>query len=587
LTIYGGGGDSLPTFKGTIASQGISIAPIIKYLVESIEDLEVSDCRFNTDEEARLDDALEKYIVLLSETKKFAPETEREMLEAYELIAQSLVEETKELARNEKICAELALKKVYLKYRESFKSSESSLIALREADLRSVAASLANYLRGREPKSTLSVHGKIVVAEDVTPTDVIRFAKDGVKGVVTMKGGVTSHAAIIARGNNIPYIIIPDLRLEDINNGDIAILDALDGSLVVNPGEKEVENYRVKVARFEELKSILRRSAFTKASTLDNQVIDVLCNIRDIEEARAASTGGCDGIGLFRVEFLYMTRDKPPGEETLYTAFTKVAEFFEGKTVVIRAPDLGADKPLPYIPLKEENPFLGLRGIRLLLEYSKEIFTPFLKAFLRAQRSHGNLRLLLPMVTTVREVLETGELLTRVAEDSFERMATSNIRIGVMVETPAAALMVDKLADTGLIKFVSYGTNDLTQYTLAVDRGNANVSYLYDELDPALLRLLEVSVSKALEKRIEIEVCGEMASKVPAIPVLLGLGVKGLSVNPAQVGLVKYVISKLNASNLGKDLVSKVLNASDVEESRHIIKEYLLSIGLKELNPWL
>lgn len=579
----------MPVFKGIIASQGVSIAPLIRYIVKTVEDLDITYCEFSTREEIRLDVALEKYIELLSEIKKKAPESERELLEAYELMAQSLVDEAKDIVRSENICSELAVKRVYLKYRDSFRESGSSLIALREADLRSIASSLIKYLMGyTEGGGILDIRDKIIIAEDVTPTDMIKFAKEGVKGVVTLKGGVTSHAAIIARSNDIPYIIIPEIRLDDIKDGEIAVLDALDGLLVVKPGESELEKYMAKLTRFEELKSIIRRNAFIKATTLDNYIVDVLCNIRDLEEARVASSSGCDGVGLFRIEFLYMMKEKAPGEDVLYNTFIKVAEFFRDKVVVIRAPDLGADKPLPYLVLKEDNPFLGLRGIRLLLEYREEIFKPFLRAFLRALRVYENLRLLLPMVTTTREVRETVELLnTLIGELRPDDKMLSSIKIGIMVETPAAALMIDKLVETGLIKFVSYGTNDLTQYTLAVDRGNVRVSYLYDELDPALLRLLEISVSKALEKGIEVEVCGEMASKIPAIPVLLGLGIRGLSVNPTQVGLVKYVISKLSVNSVKKELLSRVLSSSNNEESRRSIREYMVSIGLEELKPWL
>lgn len=579
----------MPVFKGIIASQGVSIAPLIRYIVKTVEDLDITYCEFSTREEIRLDVALEKYIELLSEIKKKAPESERELLEAYELMAQSLVDEAKDIVRSENICSELAVKRVYLKYRDSFRESGSSLIALREADLRSIASSLIKYLMGyTEGGGILDIRDKIIIAEDVTPTDMIKFAKEGVKGVVTLKGGVTSHAAIIARSNDIPYIIIPEIRLDDIKDGEIAVLDALDGLLVVKPGESELEKYMAKLTRFEELKSIIRRNAFIKATTLDNYIVDVLCNIRDLEEARVASSSGCDGVGLFRIEFLYMMKEKAPSEDVLYNTFIKVAEFFRDKVVVIRAPDLGADKPLPYLVLKEDNPFLGLRGIRLLLEYREEIFKPFLRAFLRALRVYENLRLLLPMVTTTREVRETVELLnTLIGELRPDDKMLSSIKIGIMVETPAAALMIDKLVETGLIKFVSYGTNDLTQYTLAVDRGNVRVSYLYDELDPALLRLLEISVSKALEKGIEVEVCGEMASKIPAIPVLLGLGIRGLSVNPTQVGLVKYVISKLSVNSVKKELLSRVLSSSNNEESRRSIREYMVSIGLEELKPWL
>ncbi|MGC8975908.1 MAG: putative PEP-binding protein, partial [Thermoprotei archaeon] len=302
--------------------------------------------------------------------------------------------------------------------------------------------------------------------------------------------------------------------------------------------------------------------------------VKVFCNVGDLEEARLASTLGCDGIGLFRIEFLYM-KNEPPGVNELREVLEKTALFFKNKPVVIRAPDIGGDKQVPYLNIEEKNPFLGLRGIRLLLEYKNELFKPFIRAFLETFKNHGNLRLLLPMVSRVSEVYETVELIEEIASEV--NVDASKLEIGIMIEVPSTALIVDRVAMTGRVRFVSYGTNDLTQYVLAVDRTNPKVSSIYDDMDPSVLRLLSISMNEARKHGLEVEVCGELASRQLAVPILLSFGVNALSVNLSSVGLVKYTIKGIDLREVNSKLTPEVLNANNSESVREALRKYLIS----------
>jgi phosphotransferase system enzyme I (PtsI) len=296
-----------------------------------------------------------------------------------------------------------------------------------------------------------------------------------------------------------------------------------------------------------ELGSVLREYAFRRAVTLDGQEALILCNIGNVEDGRVASTQGCDGVGLFRVEYLYMST-RPPNEEILIRSFTKVAGFFENKPVVIRAPDLGADKLPPFLSIREDNPLLGLRGIRLLLEYRSSILEPFLRGFLKAYGASSNLKLMIPMVSRPSEVYEFIEVL----ESTASRLGLSypsELELGIMIETPSSAVLIDKFAKIPHIKFVSFGTNDLTQYILAVDRTNPKLASLYG---------------------VHVEVCGEIASKPLAIPILLALGIRTLSINPRYVGLIKYVINNLELKRF-EHLRGKILDADDAKMVEDIV----------------
>ncbi len=575
----------LRVYRGLIASEGVAIGPLTKYGFIDALSFIPSNCLINDKdfEVSKLEKALSKFKEYLYGLKKALPESEHDLLNAHEAMAEALVNEAVSYVVEESICGELAVKKVFEKYSELFKESGSGLIALRAGDLRNIASTIIENLTELKPGigESIEVGGKIVVAKELNPVDLLKLVKQGLKGIITLTGGVTSHAAIIARAHGIPYIIVPELDLSKVSEGELAVIDSIEEKLLLNPSREIVDAYVERARRYESLKKSCREAAFREAVTTDGVRVGVLCNVGDLEEARAASTSGCDGVGLFRVEYLYMSSSSPPSEESLYTAFSKVLGFFSGRPVVIRAPDLGADKPLPYIRLEESNPFLGLRGVRLLLEYREEILNPFLRALLRASVS-GNARLLIPMISRVSELIELTELVERTSEKlKAEGVATGSIDIGIMVETPAAALLIDKYAEVPQLKFISFGTNDLTQYTLAVDRGNVKVSYIYDELDPSIIRLMAIAASESKKKGIEVEVCGEMASRQLAIPLLLSLGVDALSVSPPLVGLAKYTISRLSKRDLERELLVKALNSSSASEVKEFVKKYLERIGVE------
>ena len=362
----------------------------------------------------------------------------------------------------------------------------------------------------------------------------------------------------------------------------LTIVDSLEGILIVEPDSNTIKTYAEKLENYIKLREEVQRYARAEAYTQDRHKIDVLCNIGNLEEARLASDYGCDGIGLFRTEFLY-TSERPPSQDLLEDIFNKLLGFFKGKPIVIRAPDLGADKPLPYVKLEEQNPFLGLRGIRLLLEYKEEIFKPFLKAYIRIAKNTNNLKLLLPMVSKVSELYETANIISDIGNEMGIPNAIEQTNLGIMVETPAAAIAIDKFLETNYIKFISIGTNDLTQYVLAVDRTNARLSRLYNELDPAVLRIMKYTIENAKRYSVRVDICGELASRANAVPILIGLDVDGLSVNPPLVGLIKYIISKSNKTYIRKEILDKILNLDTDEKVLKISKDYLKSLGISVL----
>ncbi|MEM4561775.1 MAG: phosphoenolpyruvate--protein phosphotransferase [Desulfurococcaceae archaeon] len=558
-------------FRGIPVSEGIVASNVVKYsspavLLDSIAE---ADCRAGENEEQRLLNALETFKSYVRGVMEFVDESERELLQAYILMAEALVNECIEIIGSEKVCGELAIKRVYEKYSTMLKSAKSSLIAWREADLREIALSLIkSMISGDSSKVVAELRGKIVISEELTPMAFMELIRAGIRGLVTVRGGHTSHVAILARSHGIPYVVIPSLKIDEIPESARSVLDGFEGTFIVNPDIDVFARYQKKSSTVSRLMDKLRKNALGRARSLDNVEVNVLCNVGDLEEARSALSHGCDGIGLFRVEFLYAS-GIPPSEDTLFNVLTRVAQMYYEKPVIIRAPDLGADKPLPFLELKEENPALGLRGVRLLLEYREELLKPFLRAFLRALSHHSNLKLLIPMVTKLNEVYDFVGVLESAASESVGASVLSKLEVGVMIETPSAALIVDKLAEAPFVKFASLGTNDLVQYTLAVDRNNPRVSHLYNELEPSVLRLIKQTVDLASRKGLHLEVCGEMASKPMAIPVILSIGIRALSVSPRYVGVVKYIVNNISISRTSENLAF----APDMEDSSKVLEK--------------
>ena len=546
--------------KGIPVSEGIAISRIFKYYPRAGIEIP-QECKASEKEVEKLSKALEEYKKYLNELLNVVEESERDLLQAYVLIAETFVSEARELVENSNVCGELAIKQVLDKYVELMEQSSSELFALRKSDLTDIALALVELLRGgRVSGDVVGVKDRIVVAEELTPTVFFRIQRAGVKGIITATGGITSHVAILARTYGIPYVILSSLDMTSIGDDVIAIVDGFDGKVVINPSNELMEEYMKKVRILNELRDVLKKYAFEKAKTLDGYEVEVLCNIGNVEEGRVASTQGCEGIGLFRVEYLYMS-SRPPAEEVLVNTFTKVANFFEGKPVVIRAPDLGADKPPPFISIREDNPLLGLRGIRFLLEYRNEVLKPFLRGFLKAYAQSKNLRLMIPMVIKPSEVYEFIDVMNDVAQE-LGISYVKDLELGIMVETPAAAVLIDKFTKIPQLKFVSFGTNDLTQYVLAVDRTNPRLVRMYNELEPSVLRVIVRGVNEARKHGLKVEICGELASKSIAIPILLAFGFRSLSINPRYTGAIKYIIKNTRVQQF-EQLLDAILNADE------------------------
>ncbi|WP_041737394.1 phosphoenolpyruvate--protein phosphotransferase [Caldicellulosiruptor owensensis] len=445
----------------------------------------------------------------------------------------------------EGVSAEFAIDESARFFEDLLLSLEDEYMRERANDIKDVALRLIRILNGEEQIDLKNLpEGSILIAHDLTPSQTAQINKQNVRGFITEKGGKTSHTAIIARTYGIPAVVGVEDIINKVKNGDFLIVDGYEGFVYVNPEEYLIKEYEEKLVeenrRKEELKSFL----YVESKTQDEKRIKLFANVAHIEEIDAALKNGAEGIGLFRTEFLFMDRSQPPSEDEQFEVYKSVLEKMEGRPVIIRTLDAGGDKNISYLNIdKEENPFLGYRAIRFCLG-NKELFKIQLRALLRAS-IYGNLKIMFPMITSSDEVYK-AKLIIQEAEKELKKQGidySQNIEIGIMIETPSAAVISDILAKE--VDFFSIGTNDLIQYTLAIDRTNDKVSYLYNPLHPAVLRLIKMTVENAHKNGIEVGVCGEIASNPEIVSVLIGLGVDELSVNPSKILSVKKKILQM------------------------------------------
>ncbi len=570
-------------YRGIVASPGIYIGRIASFRKIDYMSLVPDSCRVQdiAKEIDRLNEASSKVFEDISRLIDSAPESDRLLIESEKLMLESMISEARHLIESHGVCAEQAVKRIYEKYRDEFSRSGSDLIEARIIDLKDLASRIIEKLMKHTTREEKIYRDSIVFADEIAPHDFLDMVRRGVKGLVTRRGGVTSHVAILARSYSVPYIILTDEPAADLDRSGEAIIDAVNGVVITDPDRKTLDKYRKIAMETARLLEMFKESSKAEAYTIDNVRVVVQCNMGSLDEVRVMHEYGCDGVGLFRMEFMYVDREKPPSEDEIYGLLTKIAELSQGKEVVIRAPDIGADKPVKFIgPINDPNPQLGVRGIRLLYRYREELLEPFLKAFIRAS-GRGNLRLMIPMVSTLDEVLDFLDLYRSMLVAYNGSRDESRIpEIGIMVETPSSAVMIDALLDNAPIGFVSIGTNDLTQYMLAADRTNPELQYLYNDLDPSVLRMVR-NISRASRSRgVEVKICGEMAGRSRAIPILLSLGITELSVSPAYVGKVKYIVRRLRIGEIRDRIESLVTNASSYRDIEKAIDEV---IGSKEL----
>lgn len=445
---------------------------------------------------------------------------------------------------NEKINAEKALSDVIDMYMQIFAGIEDEYMKERAADVKDVGTRVLNNLAGNGGGDLGSLDkNTIVVAHDLTPSDTAQLDKDKVIAFLTNIGGRTSHSAIMARTLEIPAIVGLQDIMDTVNNGDTVIVDGVEGIAIINPDQKTLDEYNEKKKEFEKKQEELKKLINIETTTKAGKRVEVCGNIGKAKDVEAVLANGGDGVGLFRTEFLYMDRESMPTEEEQFEAYKHVVEKMGKKPVVIRTLDIGGDKKLPYLPLPEEmNPFLGYRAIRLCLG-RKDIFKVQLRALLRAS-VYGNLKIMFPMISSLEEFLEAKELLKEcMGELEKEGKAfNANLETGIMVEIPAAAVNSEELAK--YVDFFSIGTNDLIQYTLAADRMNEKVSYLYNPMHPAVLKLIKMTIESAHKEGKWCGMCGEMAGDEKAIPTLVEYGLDEFSMSASSILTAKELIMK-------------------------------------------
>lgn len=564
-------------YKGIGASAGIGIGKVVvikeqslDYKKETITDAEA--------EKKRLSEAIEVFIdkttKMVEAMKVTAGEQESEILEGHILMIQdpAIKEQIDAKIDDEKINAEAAVEEACDFFAQIFAMAEDELTQQRASDLGDIKTRLIKILLGIEEVDISAVpEGTVLVAEDLTPSMTAGINPANVEGVLTEIGGKTSHSAIICRSMEIPAALSVENIVSIVKDGDVVVLDGATGEAYVNPEDSVLEDYKAKKAAYLEEKAALSKFIGQASQTADGRVVELVANIGGPDEAARVVECDGEGVGLFRTEFLFMDRDSVPTEEEQFKAYKTVAETLEGKPVIIRTLDIGGDKALPYLGLEtEENPFLGFRAVRFCLK-RPDIYRPQLRALLRAS-AFGKIRIMVPLVTCVDELRAVKALLEEIkGELDAEGIAyNKDVEVGVMMETAAASLIADILAKEA--DFFSIGTNDLTGYTMAADRGNSDVAYLYSAYNPAVLRSIKNIIGAANKEGIMAGMCGEAASDPLLVPVLLAFGLNEFSVSATAILATRKVMS-LWTMDEAKALAEEVMQLTTEAEVKALLEE--------------
>jgi len=570
--------------QGIPASEGFAVGPAFVYRPPALE-VESRTVSDPSEEVVRLQRALEEAREQLTDLQADIAERDEEVAEIFEfqrmmLEDPTLVDGMEEEIREASSNAEAAAEMVTEEWERRLESGEDTLMRLRAADVRDAGNRVLRILLGMSEEQTLRSLPEpvVVVADELTPSDTAQMDREMVQALCMAGGGATSHVAILARMWSIPAVVGLGEEVLAIADGTPLAVDGHEGRVEVDPPEDVIREYeeqrKARAARLE--RAMAEREA--AAVTRDGHRVEVVANVGDVASAREALEFGAEGVGLLRTEFLYLDRATVPDEEEQYGAYRAIADVMEQRPLIIRTLDVGGDKPLPYLDLEAEmNPFLGVRAIRLALR-RPDLFQPQLRAILRAAEGR-NVKVMFPLIATYAEVVQAKEALTEahrtLAEEGVPHAET--VDVGIMVETPAAALQADAIAP--LVDFFSIGSNDLTQYTLATDRGNEELGYLFQALDPAVLRLIDRVIEAAHAAGKWVGLCGELAGRRRAIPVLLGLGLDEFSMTPRAVPEAKQIIRSLSLAE-AKEIAQEALGMSTVED----VEGYLDAV-LDDLEP--
>ena len=484
-----------------------------------------------------------------------------------------IIKPVEEKISNEQVNAPTALTDVTSQFVTIFESMDNEYMKERAADVRDVSKRVLAHILGETlPNPSMIDENVVIIGNDLTPSDTAQLNKDFVQGFVTNIGGRTSHSAIMSRSLEIASVVGTKSITEEVQQGDMIIVDGMTGEVIINPTEDEVIAYQNKRERFFKDKEELKKLRDEETTTVDGVNVELAANIGTPKDLNGVIDNGAEGIGLYRTEFLYMGRDEMPSEDEQFEAYKSVLEEMDGKRVVVRTLDIGGDKELPYLNLPEEmNPFLGYRAIRLCLN-EPEIFRPQLRALLRAS-TYGKLSIMFPMVATVQEFRDAKALLNEEKEKLIKEgvEVAEDIELGIMVEIPATAALADVFAKE--VDFFSIGTNDLIQYTMAADRMSERVSYLYQPYNPSILRLVKQVIDASHQEGKWTGMCGEMAGDATAIPVLLGLGLDEFSMSATSVLKARRQIKGLSQNEM-RELANRALDCVSADEVEDLVQSY-------------
>lgn len=571
--------------QGISGSRGVAVGNVYRYIQEEIV---IPDY---TVAEDKVEEEIGKFAAAMAATLKqldtirqkaldeMGPE-EAAIFEAHMQIAQdpSLSDGIKSLVESSHTNVVAATAQTIETFANIFLGMEDPYMRERGADIKDIGDRLMRNMLGMNPRGLSHISGEVIlVAQDLAPSDTASLDKNVVKGIVTAAGGPTSHAAIMARTLEIPAVMgVGDI--ENFVDGDKAVVLGTDGIVEINPSDADWDEYTNQAAAFQEELKRLRESANLEATTTDGHHVELFGNIGKAKDAKNALTMGAQGIGLYRTEFLYMENDELPAEDVQFEEYKKVAQDMKGKPVIIRTMDIGGDKELKCLDLPSEmNPFLGYRAIRISLN-RPDIFKVQLRALLRAS-AFGDIHIMYPMIASVEEVKQANAMLDECkAELTAEgKEFNKDIKVGIMIEVPAAAVISPILAK--YVDFFSIGTNDLCQYTLAVDRMNEAIGSLYQPLHPGVIRLIKHVIDASHEQGKFTGMCGELASDPVATMILLGLGLDEFSMTASSIPLIKNILRSVSKAEC-EEVANKALTMDTAEEITGYAKSVLIEKGL-------
>ena len=559
--------------KGIGVSKGYGIGRVVIATESDISYVSAENCDPAVERE-RFNKALEiffdKNTKLAQKVTETVGEKEGEIITGHIVMMQDPYMRSEiEKSIDEGHCAEAAFEGVCNTFIDMFSSVDDEFTKQRAADVKDIKTEILGILTGTETVDLSKLKkGTVVVAKELTPSMTACIDKDNVVGIITEIGSKTSHAAILARAMEIPAVLSVANATEELKSDEVVIVNGMTGEIIPNPTNEESALYLQKRLEYISEREALSRFVGLPTCTEDGIKVDLFGNIGTPEDAEKICEYDGEGIGLFRTEFLFMDRDSAPNENEQFEAYKKALLVMKGKQVIIRTLDIGGDKDIPYMGLKkEENPFLGFRAVRYCLK-NTDLFCTQLRALIRASH-YGNLSVMIPLVTGIEELREVKKLMKKIMQelDEEDRHYDKNIKVGVMIETPAAAIIADILAKEA--DFFSIGTNDLTGYTLAVDRGNANVAYLYSTFAPSVLRSIKNIIAEAKKAHIPVGMCGEAAADPMMIPLLISFGLDEFSVSATSILATRREISRWT-KNKADEIAERIMS---LDTEHHIVAE--------------